>query len=590
MYFILVEINNGVQIVKNNLVNPELQYDKVSTYFQENKRLVIILSITDFLFNALMCLIPVVQGIAVNAFARGAVFSELCMLTGGFLSLVIFVQVNRLVKRYLGRSFGNKIALSMRKVSYENLLQTPMSEFQNISKGDLLNKMLSDITDASDGITMMTTETFDTIVLLLGYSITMFCMDVQIALIVMVFIIVSIVSAKAFKKLIYGYTKEYKEYLSYTKDLTLTCINNELNYRGFGVNETYRRRYEESQKILEKKSLKSMVLQSCLEPIYSMLTWFGLFFIVWIGGERVLHHTLDIGTFSAFLTTYMLTAAKASRVGRVYGWYQNLRVAWVRCKPYFKKKEDVRGVVERLPQKFVMKAQDFSFGFDEQFQLPVMDFQVKSGEMIGVCGKVHTGKSTLLTALSGLYPYEGSLKLEDYELSETKCPIGYCSSANLVFEDSIFYNVTMGRSEADDSRLTALEQVKTDEKFVKALSDAEFLQEVEAMPDKENQMLSHGLINLSGGQQKRLMLARALYGEPSLILLDDPFQSVDRKNVEKIMGNLKSYQNSIIFAVSNQDFVLEQMDKVLLLKEDGYEFGTWQEVSQSEPKETEAVS
>ncbi len=559
-----------------------MRYDKVSTYFKENKGLVAVLAVTDFFFNALMCMIPIVQGMAVNGFSKGKSFEELCKITGAFLALVLFVQINRYVKRYLGRSFGNRIALSMRKASYENLLHTPMSEYQNISKGDILNKILSDIFDASDGITKMTTEIFDTIVLLLGYLITMLWMDVQITAIVMIFILISIVSAKAFKKLIYGYTKEYKEYLSYSKDLTLTCINNELNYRGFGVNETYRQRFEKAQKELEKKSLKSMVLQSCLEPVYSMLTWVGLFFIVWIGGQRVLEHSLDIGTFSAFLTTYMLTANKASRVGRVYGWYQDLRVSWERCKPYFVAKEDGRQVVEELSPEFVLEARDFSFGFDERFHLPKMDFQVKTGEIIGVCGKVHTGKSTLLAALSGLYPYEGSLLADGHELKDVKCPVGYCSSENQVFEDSIYYNVTMGREHVSDNGGCrgngTSSQGGTDEMFLKAVSDGGFLEEIYAMPEKEQQLLSHSLINLSGGQQKRLMLARALYGCPQIVLLDDPFQSVDRPNVEKIIQNLRKYENSIIFAVSNQDFVLEKMDKVLMLTEDGYEFGLWSEV------------
>lgn len=560
-------------------MNTKLSYDKVSTYFKENKKLVIVLVITDFFFNALMCLIPIVQGIAVNAFSRGENFSYLCRLVINFLLLVIFVQINRFTKRYLGRSFGNKIALSMRKVSYKNLLHTKMCEYQNISKGDILNKILSDITDASDGITLMTTEIFDTIVLLSGYFITMLIMDVQITMLVMIFIIISIVSAKAFKKLIYGYTKEYKEYLSYSKDLTLNCINNELNYRGFGVNFAYRNQYENTQKILEKKSLKSMVLQSCLEPVYSILTWLGLFFIVWFGGKRVLDNTLDIGTFSAFLTTYMLMSAKASRVGRVYGWYQNLRVAWSRCKPYLVEKCDARKEIHNLGEKFTLVANDFSFGFDEQFHLPKMNFQAENGEIIGVCGRVHTGKSTLLAALSGLYSYEGSLKVNDYEVKENKLPIGYCSSDNLIFEDSVYYNVTMGRREE------AFKKESENVLFKKALKDAEFLHEVENMPDKEQQVLSHSLINISGGQQKRLMIARAIYAEPQIIILDDPFQSVDRQNVMKIVNNLRSYKNSIIFAVSNQEFVLEQADKVILLKENGYEFGTWQEIKKIQDME-----
>lgn len=564
-------------------MDSNLPYDKIVTYFKENKGLVAVLAVTDFLFNALMCLIPVVQGMAVNAFSEGRPFRELLTVTLSFVGLVLFVQVNRYAKRYLGRSFGSRIALSMRRVSYENLIRTELSYFQNVSKGDILNKILSDIADASDGITKMTTECFDTLVLLSGYLITMIIMDVQIALIVMVFVLLSIISSKAFKKLIYGYTKEYKEYLSYTKDFTLTCLTNELNYRSLGVNGIFRKRYGKSQDILEKKALKSMVLQSCLEPVYSIVTWLGLFFIVFLGGRRVLQGTLSIGVFTAFLSTYLLVAQKASRIGRVYGWYQNLKVSWVRCKPYLVRKEDMHQKRKELVGDFCLEAEDFSFSFvdlgknghskaehteenvssaqkenkEEAFHLPRMNFKVHKGEMIGICGKVHTGKSTLLAALSGLYPYEGSLRLNGRELRENRVILGYCSSENLVFEDTLSYNVTMGRP---------------GEGLKSALEDAHFWEEVEAFPNKEEQILSHSLVNLSGGQQKRLMLARALYGRPPLILLDDPFQSIDKKQVEQILKRLRSYEDSIIFAVTNQEFLLEKMDWVLELRDGGYAF------------------
>lgn len=544
----------------------KLRYDNISTYFKMNKKLVIILCVTDFLFNALMCLIPLMQGRAIDAFSDGVPFTRLIEAVAAFIGLVLFVQVNRYIKRFLGRSFGNRMALTMRTVSYKNLVHSDMSYFATASKGDILNKMLTDIWDASDGITKMTTECFDTIVLLIGYLITMFYMDVQITLIVMVFILISIISSKAFKRLIYKYTIEYKEYLSYTKDMTLTCLKNELYYRGFGVNKTYRQLYEESQDVLEKKSLKSMILQSCLEPVYSILTWMGLFFIVWIGGRRVLDQSLTIGVFSAFLSTYMLVAAKASRIGRVFGWYQNLRVAWVRCKPYLTEKKEMREEFDENrddPGMGTLKADNFSFGFDDNFHLPVMDFEARKGEMIGVCGIVHTGKSTLLAALSGLYPYEGKLSLSGYEVNKTCCPVGYCSAGNFIFEDTLLQNITMGR--AGD--------------FLKAMEDSGLMQDIELFEEKEQQQLSHSQVNLSGGQQKRLMLARAIFNQPPLILLDDPFQSIDKKTVLKIAGRLQTYKDSIIFAVTNQSFLLKKMDRIIYLQEDGYDIGTFEEMA-----------
>lgn len=543
-----------------------VSYNKPSTYFKINKGLVTGLCITDFLFNALMCLIPVMQGQAINALTEGKPAETVAKTAGLFLALVLFVQFNRYFKRYWGRLFTSRMALTMRKVSFHNIVQMDMAYFRTHSKGDILNKVMSDVDDLSDGISKMTTESFDTVVLLLGYLITMLVMDWQITLILLIFILSSIISVKAFKKLIYRYNKEYKEYMSYTKDITLRDIKNEIYYRGYGVEEMFRQEFADSQEQLEKKGRLALIFQGTLEPVYGILTWLGLFFLVWLGGNKVLAGDFLIGDFSAFLTTYLLVAKKASRIGRVYGWYQNMRVSWERCKPFLGDYEDRRKDFV-LPYKGekgkeVLCAKNFSFGFDEKFSLPVMDFSIKEGEKIGVCGGVHTGKSTFLAGVSGIYGYEGSLTFYGQEVKNTKCPIGYCSADSVIFQDTLEQNIALGR----------------EGKLEKAVRDSGLAADLEGFEEGDQRNLAHGLVNLSGGQEKRLMVARALYGNPRLLLLDDPFQSIDRGRVEEMFKYFQEYRDSIFFLISNQPFVLKQMDRILYFTGESYVLDTYEEL------------
>ena len=547
----------------------KVKYDKPSTYFSTNKRLVGGLCITDFLFNALMCLIPVMQGQAINALTEGKPTGVILSTVGIFLGLVLFVQLNRYFKRYWGRLFTSRMALTMREVSFHNIIQMDMDYFRNHSKGDILNKVMSDVDDLSDGISKMTTESFDTVVLLLGYVITMFIMDWKITLILLVFILASIISVKAFKKLIYKYSKDYKEYLSHTKDITLRDIKNEINYRGYGVSEEFQKEFVESQDVLEKKGNLALIFQGTLEPVYGILTWLGLFFQVWLGGRRVMEGSLLVGDFSAYLTTYLLVANKASRIGRVYGWYQNMRVSWERCKPLLGSYEDKRAEFME-PEELLsgrmedaLEAQDFSFGFDESFSIPVMNFRVKEGEKIGICGGVHTGKSTFLAGLSGVYGYEGSLKFYGQEVKDTRCPMGYCSSDSVIFQDTLEQNITLGRPGDVD----------------KAVKDSGLAADLDGFTESSKRELAHGLVNLSGGQEKRVMVARALFGQPKFVLLDDPFQSIDRARVEEMLKSFQEYRDSIFFLISNQPFVLKEMDRVLYFTENGYYLDTYTELA-----------
>lgn len=537
-------------------------YEKISAYFTENLALVVILCIGGFLFNALMCLVPVLQGRAINELTEGVPFAELKKTLGLFLGLVLVVQFNRFLKRYLGRLFQSKMIRTMRSVSYRNMLKMDLTYFTTHSHGDILNKILLDIDDFSLGISRMTMETFDTFVLLFGYLCTMFSMDWRLTLVVLVFLFLSVVSIGWFRKRILKTTREYKEFLSKTKDTTLSCIKNEMYYRGLGVSEGYLRQYETQQEGLERIAVKSMALKSSMEPLYHMIGWLGLFFILWLGGNRVADGSLPVGTFSAYLTTYLLVARKASRIGRVYGWYQNMQVSKKRCEPFLADREEKRKPFEEDLGELQLRAENFSFGFDAAFSTPKLSFAFSRGERIGICGGVHTGKSTLLAGLSGLYGYEGSLTLEGREVKEYACPIGYCPAKVLVFEDTWKENITLGR-QGD---------------YKKALSDSMLTEDIALLENGENQLLSRSMHNISGGQEKRLGLARAIFGSPKLILLDDPFQSIDRNNAEQIMENLKEYGDSILLLVTNQPFLLREMTQIIFLKESGYLLGSYEEL------------
>lgn len=531
------------------------KYDRISTYFKMNLHIVIPMCITALLFNALMCLLPVIEGQTINSLNSGSysVVARLCLI---FILLVLFVQINRFFKRYLVRVFGNKMTLTMRQVSLCQLLNKDISYFIHHNAGDILNKNLSDIYDTTEGIRKMTTECFDTFVLLGGYLITMLIMDWQISLVSILFIGLSILASHFMKRFVYKTNKAYKEYLSENKQIALTRLNNELYYRSFGVSEVYERDYEASLNELRKKSTKALVFQSSLEPLYSSIALAGVFFIIAMGGGKVIRGVYEIGVLSAFLTTYLLVAKKAARVGKVFNAYQGFKVSWQRCREYLHEEEIT--VCGKQPENTELTVREFSYGYPGGFKLPPLTFTASAGEIIGICGRVHTGKSTVLRALTGLYPYSGEACLGGVEVKELiHSPvqyIGYCAPEVSLFSDSLKNNIELHR-EGDLDR--AIE--------VSALKDA--LSEIGGT----EAMLSHTTANISGGQQKRLQMARALYPDTSLILLDDPFQSVNKELLGQMMSGLKGYSGQIILLASNQPVILRQTDKVIYLDgEKGY--------------------
>lgn len=544
----------------------KIQYDKISTYFKLNKKPFIIATITGILFNGLMALVPIVQGKLIDAYKAQQDVKYIILFALTFLAFVIFIQVNRYFKRYYVRDFSNRMVLQMRTVSFQNLLKDDMSEFSKTSKGDIMNKNLSDIKDSAEGVRKVLTEVYDSVILMLGYLISMFIMDYKVTLIVLVFLILSILAANVMKKLICKSTADYKKAFDETKNITLNSLKNEIYYRGFGVSDNYYKEYSDSQDKLEKKSIKSMIYKSSLEPTYQAIALIGLFFVIYMCGTKVINDIWLIGTFSAYLTTYVLVANKTSKVGKIFNATTAFKVSWKRCSPYLKTREEQKKIIYPN-ENLTLDVHALTFGFDSSFILHNINFHLNKGESLGICGMIHSGKSTLGAALSGLYDYEGSIKLQGVELKDVKNAlaqnfIAYAPSQVEIFNDSLKYNIAFGPNDIS-----------------KELKIAHLEEDVNALENKENETLGHSITNLSGGQQKRLQIARSLYNSPKLIIMDDPFNAIDLEMSESITDDIKSeYKNSIFILINNQKEILKKMDYVLFLKHGSYIFGKYDEL------------
>lgn len=542
------------------------QYDKISTYFKLNKKSFIIATISGIIFNSLMAFVPIIQGELIDAYQEQKDPKYIVIFALSFLIFIFFIQFNRYLKRYFVRDFSNRMVLQMRTISFQNLISDDINEFSKTSKGDIMNKNLSDIKDCAEGVRKILTEVYDSIILILGYLISMMIMDYKTTLIVSTFIILSIVIANLMKKLIFKSTLEYKKTFSNSKDVTLNSLKNETYYRGFGVSESYYKKYSEMQDSLEEKSIKSIIYKSSLGPTYQAISLIGLFFVIYMCGLKVMNKVWLIGTFSAFLSTYVLVANKASKVGKIFNAYTSFLVSWKRCSPYLRSKEKPKEI-EYPSKELNLKVNNLTFGYDQSFVLHNINFKLNKGQSLGICGMIHSGKSTLGGALSGLYDYEGSIKLQGVELKEVKSKLGnnfisYIPSQVEIFNDTIKYNIAF--------------ENKNIEKVAKI---ACLNEDINEFKEKENEILSHSNGNLSGGQQKRLQIARGLYNNPKLLIMDDPFNAIDLSMSEKIMDNiLNNYQDSIIILINNQKETLKKLDYLIFLKHDSYIFGTYKDL------------
>ncbi|CAM5507456.1 ATP-binding cassette subfamily C protein [Aquamicrobium terrae] len=192
-----------------------------------------------------------------------------------------------------------------------------------------------------------------------------------------------------------------------------------------------------------------------------------------------------------------------------------------------------------------------------------VSFTVQPGEAVAVVGPSGAGKSSLVRALVGVWqPFSGAIRLDGSELQhwnkdDLGVHIGYLPQSIELFSGTIAENISRFREGA------------CAEDIIKAATRAHVHQLIQSLPDGYDTQIGAGGRSLSGGQRQRIGLARALFGDPSLIILDEPNANLDSEGEEALfraIDELKREGKSIMF-VSHKMSLVALSDKALLLTE-----------------------
>jgi len=187
---------------------------------------------------------------------------------------------------------------------------------------------------------------------------------------------------------------------------------------------------------------------------------------------------------------------------------------------------------------------------------------IEAGDSVGIVGPSGAGKSTLVRALLGIWPTaNGKVRLDgadvfSWDRMELGPYIGYLPQDIELFEGTISENIARF-GEVDSEKVVAAAQ----------MSDVHEL--ILRLPEGYDTMIGAGGGNLSGGQRQRIGLARALYGDPKLIILDEPNSNLDElgeKALAQAITKLKS-RGATVVIVTHRNNILGSVDKLLMLNE-----------------------
>ena len=537
------------------------QANRVLSYFKAEWVTLATVTVSGLIYNIGLLAAPWFEGRMagrlVDILGGSGALPSMLKLAVCYAAVTALVQGARYIKRFYVRRFANDVNRRMKRILYSSLIRKSRAELEDEGVGSAMTKAIQDVDDCVEGMRKFTTEVFDTGVALCAYAVMLLSYDWRLALLSMLFPPLSFLIAEKMKTVVQRTGAAFKEASAHLNAATLDRAENAVTYRVFGCENERQSAYEKELSGYESAAVKANIWSAVLPPLYRIISMAGTLLIIFFGARNIRGTgwtSWDIAVFTTFLACFTRLAAKSSSAAKLFNAVHKAQVSWRRIKPLMHQAEADESVPALSAAALTATHAGFAYPGGSNI-FTDLSLSAQPGQIIGVTGPVACGKSTLGRMFLCEYPYQGSLKFGDRELSSLRPAelvgmVGYLGHDPELFNDSIENNILLG----DDQDANA---------YLRAVC---LDQEVVAMEDGLQTRVGSGGVRLSGGQAQRLALARTLCHRKPVMILDDPFSALDKQTEAQVFTHLNELaRDSIVLLISHRLYLFPQTDQVIFL-------------------------
>jgi ATP-binding cassette subfamily B protein len=310
--------------------------------------------------------------------------------------------------------------------------------------------------------------------------------------------------------------------------------------RSFVREEVEKERFAGQNANYLRANLALGVYGSSIDPLLTFIMGLSVLAVLGFGGNQVLAHKLDVGSFVMFTTYVGMLTRPIAALGRVVNLTQRGMASVGRLYLLF---QEIPGIVPEDEGRLahVSKQQpgdvvfeDVSLRYGEMSALAGVNLSIRAGSTVAILGETGSGKSSLVRLITRMVdPSAGCVRIDgtdcrDLSLKSLRGAIGCVPQDTFLFSLTIAENIALGTPDA------TLEEIEA-AALIAGLSD-----DIAAMPAGLQTVVGERGIMLSGGQKQRIAIARAILRDPGILILDDSLSSVDSVTEERILKHLKT--------------------------------------------------
>jgi ATP-binding cassette subfamily B protein len=470
---------------------------------------------------------------------------------------------------------GQLAISAMRSDLYAHILSMPRSFFDRSPIGVVLTRLTSDMEALNDSLAIGVLSLFTDFLKTIALLILLITLSWKLTLVVMLILPPIYFVSKFLRLRLRHYYNLTREALANATGYLQECLNGVKTIQLYAAERKVQNQFETKTRHFFKAQSHSNFYDAALYSVIEGITSIALALMIWYGSQQILAGIVSIGVLVGFINTLNRIFVPIREFTQQISVFQRSLSSLENIDKLFRElpedqdtelasgKYSEQEQAKRLQKFEELRFEDVHFRYTENgpWVLQGVSFKVKKGDRVAIVGATGSGKSTIVRVLNRIYTrYQGSITINGVELSDIsrkhlQSMIALMQQESYLFEESISFNIALNRPEV------SLDKIREASRYVYANSF------IEQLPEEYDFKLLEGGKNVSEGQGRLIVFARALAGESDLILLDEATSSVDSVTENLIQKAIERiFQDKTVIAIAHRLSTIRNSDLILVME------------------------
>ena len=486
--------------------------------------------------------------------------------------IVPFIALLRGLSNYLQILLVNKTALNivgdLQKKIYEKIIQSNIEIIEDNGAGNLISRLSNDTTLILQALERLMNSLLKDGLTALVLLITMIYLDWKLAIVISLLLPVVALPIYKIGKKVNNISKGAQIQIGKFTNLLNQSFQNIQTIKSFQLEN---REIQNTNQEIEKRIFNLYKLtkyRAIMSPIIEVLAGIFIGLLLTFAGYQILEGNSTLGQLTAFITALLMISDPIKRIStlnsvyqeglaaveRVYGLYSNCNII-----------EDKPDSLNFPVDYNLLKFENISFKYkaDQRNVLNNITFAIKEGTRNYIIGESGAGKSTIFKLLIRLHEAKsgeikfGDTEIQDIQIKSLRSCVSVVSQNTFIFNDTLKNNINLEKNESSENI-----------DFEKLMDDLNINNFADKLQNKYDTKIGIDGISLSGGELQRLAIARAIYKNAPLLLLDEATNSLDSINEIEINKTLDKYfKDKTVLIIAHKLETIKDADNIIVLKD-----------------------